>query len=168
MVVYLNTNPHNVRKAYVEYMSEITNNVSQFILNQGSSIDFFKNLRSYYMTALHHARGTKVYCELDIDLHKGVDKSTDVRVNRFIATLHSILNKNNIKFCTIETRGGFHVLLKTNTIKQDYMKLVASIALEDFEVIKEISNNTQGMLPCPGCLQAGFPVRIIESTLQGD
>jgi hypothetical protein len=77
------------------------------------------------------------------------------------------LRMNSIKYIIVETRGGYHVLIKRDTLKNSGLKLHDEIggistSLRTISAAGEIIINKNEMIPTPGTLQGGFPVVIKE------
>lgn len=160
LIVYLNFNPCDVMLAYVEFMKVTSENTVNMILGKGSSVEWFKGISHKWMTCLHHARGTKHYIDVDIDYKNG-HKHT----NRGLAVLNGItdeLREQGTKFLVITTHSGYHILMRKETLAFDYMRELYKPVLEmNLDILDDIMANSQGMIPCPGTLQAGYPVRVM-------
>jgi hypothetical protein len=154
MIVYMNFNPCDVIKAYEEFIMDSTKNMMALALGRGSSPDYFKRIQHNLMTAMHHSRGTKHYVDIDIDFFEGTKNVKSLQI------ILNVLREKNVQFFVIETHGGYHVLIKVNTIHFNYMEIMKEIQ-EDSTKIKDIMNNSQGMVPLPGTLQAGFEVKVL-------
>lgn len=66
----------------------------------------------------------------------------------------------------IEIRSGFHALIEKEFLKFNYVKIVnelndevqKELGKEHVEIVK----NKNNMIPSPGTLQAGFPVKFLS------
>ncbi len=154
MIVYMNFNPCDVIKAYEEFIMDSTKNMMALALGRGSSPDYFKRVQHNLMTAMHHSRGTKHYIDLDIDFFDGAKDIKSLQV------ILNVLREKNVQFFVIETHGGYHVLIKVNTIHFNYMEIMKEIQ-KDSTKIQDIMNNSQGMVSLPGTIQSGFEVKVL-------
>jgi hypothetical protein len=161
MIIYINFNPCNVIKAYQEFMIKTNENLMNLIFKVGSSLDYFKHIDRKLMTAMHHARGIKHYIDIDID-YKPNTKNTALGIN-VINFITDFLKSKKINFYVIDTHGGYHILMKYDSVHFDYMTQLKLIQSQYSEVLDDIMNNAQGMIPVPGCLQASYPVLINKS-----
>jgi hypothetical protein len=154
MIVYLNFNPCDVIKAYEEFIMDSTKNMMSLALGRGSSPDYFKRIQHNLMTAMHHSRGTKHYVDLDVDFFEGTKNEESLKI------ILNVLREKNVQFFVVETHGGYHILMKTETIHFNYMEIMKEIQLSSTK-IQDIMNNSTGMVPLCGTLQAGFPVKCL-------
>jgi hypothetical protein len=154
MMIYLSFNPCDVIKAYEEFIMDSTRNMMALALGRGSSPDYFKRIQHNLMTAMHHSRGTKHYVDIDIDFFEGTKNLVSLDL------ILTPLREKNVKFYVIETHGGYHVLMKVDTLHFDYMKEMKEIQSNSTK-IQDIMNNGRGMCPLCGTLQAGFPVKCL-------
>jgi hypothetical protein len=106
------------------------------------------------MNAIQKSKGTRHYIDIDVDFNLNMKDS--VIINRLVDDLR----KKEIKFFVIETKGGYHLLLKKETVRFNYNELVERWNTEGFLGVKEIVVNKNEMIPLSGCYQAGFPVLI--------
>lgn len=58
----------------------------------------------------------------------------------------------------LETRGGFHIMVRSDTIKGNYVHK----AIKEAQAMtqKEVCFNPNGMVPMPGTMHAGFSVKV--------
>lgn len=161
MIIYFNFNPSNVVKAYSEFLTASNTNLFDLIMKRGSSLDYFKSLDRKIMTALHHSRGVKHYIDVDIDYNDSSIKFSDDGIE-FMNELTKMLNNHKVEYWCIETHGGYHMLMKTASLKFDYMSEIKLIQSKYSDIIKDVMNNSQGMIPLPGTLQADFEVCVVK------
>jgi hypothetical protein len=154
MMIYINFNPCNVITAYEEFITNSTKNMMSLALGRGSDPMYFKRIQHNLMTAMHHSRGTKHYIDIDIDFFEGTKNLVSLDL------ILTPLREKNVKFYVIETHGGYHVLMKVDTIHFNYMEILKDLQSKSTK-IKDIMNNSQGMCPLCGTLQAGFPVNCL-------
>ena len=153
MIVYLNFNPCDVIKAYEEFIMDSTKNMMSLALGRGSSPDYFKRIQHNLMTAMHHSRGTKHYVDLDVDFFEGTKNEESLQV------ILDVLREKNVQFFVIHSHGGYHVLMKKDTVHFNYMEVMKDIQSKSTK-IQDIMNNSQGMIGLPGTIMAGVPIFI--------
>ncbi len=169
IVVYFNINPTNVLKAYNEFLGTMNEYFMELGLNASKSGDIdnvskrINKMDVLLMNCLQRNRGTKHYIDVDFD----IPKNQDWILNKFLNNL----KENNVTYYVIDTKSGFHVLLKRDTIKYNFTEVVKNLEQEanTFRLGKmiseqhwEIAVNKNGMIPLPGTYQGGHPVRIIK------
>lgn len=151
MVVYMNFNPVDTTKAYTEFLNGLNENTINMILKRGSSPSFFKNIEHSWKTALHHARGTKHYIDIDIDYVEGTKNEKSLQ------GILDVLKSRNVQFFVVHSHGGYHILMKADTINFNYMAIMKEIQSSS-TTIQDIMNNSQGMIGLPGTIMAGIPI----------
>jgi len=156
MIVYMNFNPCNIIKAYEEFIMKSTQNMMNLALGKGSDPKYFKRINHALMTAMHHSRGTKHYVDIDIDYKPGMKITSKGKL--VLEQILSVLKQNNVKFFVIDTHGGYHVLMFTETIRFNYANEMKNILLDNSDILDDIMPNGQGMIPLPGCSQADYVV----------
>lgn len=182
IIVYFNINPTDVLKAYKEFnqvMNEYMYELAHCAAEGRKTDDIMKRIRkqdTLLMNCFQKNRGTKHYLDVDFDVPKDY---FDAVVKPFIDELR----ENGVKVVVIDTRGGYHILLKRDTIKFNFNDVIykanEKFALEYMkrndvklgengyidlpkETGHEIILNKNAMVPVPGTLQGGYPVRILE------
>lgn len=169
IIVYFNINPTNVLKAYNEFLGTMNEYFMELGLNASKSGDIdnvgkrISKMDVLLMNCLQRNRGTKHYIDVDFD----IPKNQDWILNKFLNNL----KENNVTYYVIDTKSGYHVLLKKSTIQYNFAEVVKSLENEanEFRLGKmiseqhwEIAVNKNEMIPLPGTYQGGYPVRIIK------
>lgn len=160
LVTYVNINPSSAVKAIQQFkrdLAEAEENVMRKILLNGGTpndydFDFFKHAKSKLNNAYQRNTSRKIFVDIDVDTK---DESI----------LHHIvlpLTAMKATFTTIETRGGFHVMVKSESIKGNYVYNAIEKAKEVAGDGIEIAFNSNAMVPVPGTFHGGFLVRIRE------
>lgn len=168
MVLYMNINPSNTLKA-LGMLNKLTNEyfqeMSSLILKGGDTDNFFNrinkidnNLMSYYQ----QATGTVHWVDFDFDVPKDiniVDYSTEILKNFNITNFH-----------WIDTKSGYHCLVDSKQIRfnpndllnkiEEILRIEAGIFLDEEK--HEIIYNNNAMVPLPGTLQGGHPVKLLR------
>jgi hypothetical protein len=64
----------------------------------------------------------------------------------------------------IETKGGYHVMIRTKTVRYNFHDPVTKLDLEAKAMFEkaEVVINVNAMVPLPGTVQADFEVTISE------
>lgn len=156
LVCYMNINPTSVLKAMQQFKRELAeaeeNLMRKVILNgnQANVLDFefFRKAKSKIYNAFQRNSSRKIFLDIDID-------TKDINV---LITIIADLTIKDARFCTIETRGGFHVMVKSDTIKGNYLH--ESIKKAQKMTTDEVIFNSNGMVPFPGTYQSDFFVKI--------
>lgn len=170
IVVYLNINPTCTFKAFNAFQTDfnsLTNESLTTVLTKRvfslEGLERFKKLDIELLNNLQRERSKKHYIDIDFDLP--IEKFPTLS-RELVKTFVQELDANEVKNFVIETKGGFHVLLKRDTIKYNFnesLKKVSEKAKDCFQDLPfEIVNNKNEMVPLPGTLQAGFEVKMIN------
>jgi hypothetical protein len=158
MVCYININPSNTLKVYNDFSNTMNNlmfELSQCAVNKLDSSNVIGRINKMYhtmMTCYQRNRGTKHYIDIDFDIPK--EKFFIVR------NFSQYLKENGIEYFIVETHGGYHVLLKRDTIKMNFTQEIKNLnqVFPEYEIIV----NKNEMIPLPGTLHGGFKVRVID------
>lgn len=168
LVVYCNINPSSMVKAYYQFQNEMNRQVSEITiaLQNGKAPNYsFVNIQTReLMNCIQKSTGTKHYIDIDCD-------TKEIEIFSYIK---EALTKVGILFYIIETKGGYHFLLKKETFPLKFnlnnILLEASARLEDLYSqkietdikIPEIIINSNAMVPVPGTMQSDFLVKILN------
>jgi hypothetical protein len=163
LVVYANINPSSAVRAIQQFKRELAeaeeNVMRKILLNRGEpndyDFDFFKLAKSKLYNAYQRNASRKIFLDIDMDV-----KNEEA--------LHHIilpLTENKAQFITVETRGGFHIMVKRDTIKGNYIykSIDAAKALagsDENGKEYEIMFNPNAMVPVPGTMHGNFLVKI--------
>ena len=168
MVLYVNINPSNTLKAIGmlnKLLNEYFQEMGSLALKGGDTENFINrinkidnNLMSYYQ----QATGTVHWVDFDFDVPKDiniVDYSTEILKEFEISNFH-----------WIDTKSGYHCLVDSKQIRfnpNDLLKKIEEVLLAEnminSEEKYEIIYNKNAMVPLPGTLQGGHPVRILNT-----
>ena len=159
MGIYWNINPSNMVKATSEFAQKMIRSLAEVSLGQGSSMDYIKHLDREIMSCLHHATGSRHYIDIDVDMAKG--KKFTVEGHAGLSRVLEDLKGRGVEFALIDTRSGYHILMKRESIKFDYTGYLKTVLDSNREVFDDLMTNHNRMIPLPGALQGGYPVRII-------
>ena len=136
LVLYINPNPRNLEKASYDSIIQLTE------LLKRNNKNF--NPHQEIMSTIQRSVGQKVYLDFDID-----EKDFD------LSRLDGVLNRSCLRI--VQTRGGYHVLVKLADIEARFKKTFyqATMALG-------VDQTGDQVLPVPGCTQGGFLPRFID------
>ena len=169
ITIYFNVNPSNVLKAYNEFSKTMNDYFMELGMNasKGGDIDNIsdriKKMDVLLMNCFQKNAGTKHYIDIDFDIPK-----TEIRIVELF--LNDVKSRNpETKYFVIDTKSGFHVLLERNSIRYNFnesigkaMQYAVDLGLDEKDDHFEIVNNKNLMIPLPGTLQGGYPVRVIR------
>ena len=168
MVCYANIDPSSTPKAlqsfmqvvneyYTEAMAIVTgNNNGDNFVDRLNKID--NNLLSCYQQA--HAKGK--WIDIDIDLSE--EKTVTTQMNVILTIKCTLVGLGIDNYKIVATRSGYHVLVGVEEIKFNPVKILDALKVEmlaEHIGFKEIEINKNRMIPVPGTLQAGYPVRFV-------
>ncbi len=137
LVLYINPNPRGLKKASFESIIQLTE------LLKRDSRNF--NPQQEVMSVIQRTVGQKIYLDFDID-----DKDFD------LDQLNGVVNHSCLTI--VQTRGGYHVLVKLSEVLPQYKKTFyqGMLALG-------VDQTGDQLLPVPGCTQGGYMPRFINS-----
>lgn len=158
-VVYTCVNPRSLMKGFIDFQNDILKNFAEQSLTNNPQFSYLNNIVSNLYSAIQRNGSRRVWVDIDCDIPKD---RLDV-----IEPLILSLRIHSIKHIIVETRGGYHVLIKRDTLKNSGLKLHEEIggistSLRTISTAGEIIINKNEMIPTPGTLQGGFPVVIKE------
>jgi len=134
LVLYINPNPRSFEVAAKKTLIELANLITKPYSGY--------NPHKIAMSSIQQSCGRKIYFDFDFDNLQAVD------------VIEEIKKIVNIDCCKIlNTRGGFHLLVKTAKIAEEFKKTW-------YQSISKINNcdvrGTDILLPVIGCTQGGF------------
>ena len=162
MVYYFNINPSSTIKAYHMFAKNMAQFSSELLIaslggkDTNTMMTKMRHGDIEYMNCIQKARGSKHFIDIDFD----IDKEKDCYLlDKFINDMTS----QNIYFFIIETRGGYHVVLKLSTIPKKFnlyeLTHILDCGAKRSNDKNEIVINSNAMIPLPGTYQGGFKVR---------
>jgi len=136
LALYINPNPRNLKKATYDGIIKLT----QLLKNDNKNF----NPHAELLSIIQKTIGRKIYLDFDVDT-----KDFDFE------KLKDIINLSCMDI--VETRGGYHLLVKLSEIDKIYKKTF-------YQKISAMDVDQTGdqLLPVPGCVQGGFVPRFIE------
>lgn len=148
LVTYMNVNPCSMIDAYVEFKGQIDNIMREMLVahnhgKNGPSFEPWWKLERHLMNCVQRSKARRLIVDIDIDTHDPLIQGE----------LCVFLSSHNIEHRLIKTQGGYHVLIKKETIGKT--NIFSKIQELDARCEKEVVINKNGMVPVPGTLQAG-------------
>ena len=141
--MYLSLNPKSTLKGFKTFASEGMQRIYEIAVNP-ERFELFRKLDTWLFSAVHRAQSRTVYWLLDID-----NKNEDT-----FDKVHEMLSENIV--ANIETKGGFHIVVKANKETGRIIFTEMRGKLEDLEVHKHCQ------VVLPGTYQAGFKVALLK------
>lgn len=153
MVVYAQINPVSGTHALREFQTKATDLMFDLPTNPAAKKQLAR-LDTLLMNCYQRSHGQKTLLDIDVDTDNFY----------YVERLMNELKLRDVEFEVIATRSGFHVLMRRETVKFNYHKMVTEI---DFEMKEngdkgEVVVNKNYMVPLPGTYQAGTPVVMLE------
>jgi hypothetical protein len=145
LALYISPNPRSFHLGGVATLKQLVSELAEG-----------KIRKNPHTTALNHIQTSsenRVYFDVDVDFLESSDlEDFKVAISNFI----------NLDCCTfIQTRGGYHVLVKLAQIMPEFQK----VWYQGFTNLKfggvAIMMNSDGLIPCPGIRQANFMPRLV-------
>lgn len=153
LVVYVNINPSCAVSAHLKYAQKMNVELEQILKAQqrGKEANYlgFKRADRILLDCFQTSTGERTYLDLDLD-------TKDVS---YLEKLVGELTAHNVEYFVIETKSGFHVLVKRNTLNGSKLRLDLLVKSLAEESGCEIMFNKNAMIPLPGSNQAGVLVR---------
>ena len=156
LVVYININPSSMIKAYQLFQGEMNREVNDIMnaLKNNKKPNYDRTLiqERLLMNCIQKSSGEKHYIDIDCD----------TKEPKILHFLSKELCGAEIKFSIIETQGGYHFLLKKNTLPKGFnLQGLLNDAISTDTNNSEIMINGNVMIPVPGTLQANKLVTIL-------
>lgn len=98
------------------------------------------------MSEIHRTCGTKVFIDFDID---SKDKET----------IKTAINLVDGKCELLETRGGYHIMIKTKDAKAGFSE---KLWYKKLTALADVSADPNSMIALPGTWQGGFTPRFVD------
>ena len=132
-------------KSFVKFLRKATFdsiiNLTQLLKNNRTNF----NPHAEVMSCIQQSAGKKEYLDFDID-----DKEFDLR------QLENIINPSCLT--VVQTRGGYHVLVKIADIAPTYK----SSFFQSFTAFEAVDQSGDQLLPVPGCTQGGYVPKFVD------
>lgn len=165
LVCYMNVNPSGMVKSYFQFQKEMNRQISEITIalqNDKKPNYSFVNIQTReLMNCIQKSTGTKHFIDIDCDTKEPAVTESIILT----------LNDANIKYYIIETRGGYHFLIKKDTIpskkngtiiRSFNLQKMCTDAIKKSKIEKvEVMINGNAMVPVPGTMQSDFLVKLI-------
>lgn len=135
LALYINPNPRDLRKATFEGIIRLT----ELLKNNQKNF----NPHSEMLNCIQQSTGRKIFLDFDIDI-----KDFDFE------KLKDIINPSCLNI--VETRGGYHVLVRLADVEAAYKK-----GFYQGMMTFDVDQTGDQLLPVVGCVQGGFTPRFV-------
>lgn len=153
LTVYFNINPSNSLKSLKEFNQKISDWQFEMFVNGSSSFKGkFNKLDIEIMNCFQRNRGTKNWIDIDFDVPKTFDAPKEMK---------EFLKGKNLRYFWIDTKSGYHLLVDRRGLRFNPEEICIEGRRLSGEDAKEIVVNKNEMIPLPGTLQGGYPVRVL-------
>lgn len=174
LVCYFNINPSNTIRALAnfqaiinEYFIELSTIAFEQKRDSSNIANRINKIDNNLMTCYQQATGTRTWLDFDFDIPKS---------DAFLALYSTYLDENGFEgYYWVDTKSGYHLLLKKEQLKQNPQNLVdnaiemifsmfrrGGVMDESFSENWEIVYNKNAMIPMPGTYQGDHKVIIIN------
>ncbi|MCI5055774.1 MAG: hypothetical protein MRY83_06675 [Flavobacteriales bacterium] len=136
LALYINPNPRDLKKASFDSIIKLTD------LLQKDQKGY--NPHAEVLSCVQRATSRQVYLDFDVD-----SKTFD------FSGLKAAINTSCLTI--LQTRGGFHILVKVDEIEPEYKK-----GFYNKIVALGVDQSGDQLLPIPGCVQGGFSPEFIK------
>jgi len=150
LVCYINVNPSSMIKALTMFKRDMNHELAQVmsaLMGDGQpNYDSIKYSTRKFMNCVQKSKGTRHWLDIDVD-------SLDVTYRNML-----VRELSDIESHTIETHGGYHVLINREQLNQSNIqlhKVVKDIDTQLKLVGGECIFNKNAMIPVAGTLHAG-------------
>ena len=155
-VVYVNINPSSMSKAYFVFNKQMNREIKDIVraLQRGKEANYtgIRMMDRKIMNAIQKCSSRNYFIDIDAD---GISEDT----RDFI--IKGLYN-NDIDYHIIQTQGGYHFLIRCESIKGKDKELYEIRVKADAQCKQgEVIFNKNKMIPFPGTLQAGKLVRLL-------
>lgn len=149
VVAYIGINPSSLLKAYADFTARL--NDAMFKQIESGDKSFLNKIEHKLTSAIGRNISSKNFIDIDIDFKIPLD--------------HKIfyeMDKNDIFYRIISTQGGYHLLIKSDSLRGSKFRLHDHINNLKTEFPDyEIEFNSNGFVPVPGTMQNEHLVEIL-------
>lgn len=159
LVVYMNIHPSSTVKAYRAFSGQMDRHYEEAFmgtLNGSTASDMwipFRRMSTNLMNHIQKSASRKTMVDIDIDGEDSLES------NSLLGGVLNFLSEHSVPYTTIQTQGGYHVLVRTEYLSKE-VPLYKIISGLDKGTSGEVKFNSNAMVPIPGTLQAGKLVKI--------
>jgi len=130
LALYINPNPRDLKKATYDAIINLTT------LLKNDNKDY--NPHAEVLSCIQRSTSRKIHFDFDVDT-----KEFDFE------QLFQVINKSCLDI--VETRGGYHLLVRLSEVDPQYKKTFYNAILK-----LGVDQTGDQLLPVPGCIQGGF------------
>lgn len=141
LALYIHPNPRSMKKASIKTAKMILDNLEK---------ERYQNPKSVALNAIQVSKSRTVYVDFDVDFK---EKGYGIHLKEWVSDRLGYTSDFNI----IETRGGFHVLVKPNSVEEVFKKTWH----QNISKNQYIDQEGDLLLPVPGCVQGDFVPKFI-------
>ena len=172
LVCYVNLAPSNIYYSLIDLNKDITNLLvnltNNSLINSKDGIsDSYRSMKKIFHNNFHKVlcnnTSSKIWIDIDIDINPILQEYENMK--KYFYELG--FKKNDIVY--IRTAGGFHCLIRKSVLKElklgsKFLDIFKTLENDIFkhELVKEVTINKNNMVPCPGTLQYGECVHILN------
>jgi hypothetical protein len=138
LALYITPNPRDMWKAVPRSIKAL----ATVIECEGKN----SNPHQEVMSEIHRTCGQKVFIDFDIDT-----KDQD--------TLREAIDLVDGRCDLLETRGGYHLMVKSEDAKIGFTE---KLWYKKLTALADVSADPHSMVPCVGCYQGGFTPRFVD------
>jgi len=141
LAVYISPNPRSFERAAKNGLKKL----AELITKEYNGY----NPHQEIMSEIQKAKSRTVFVDFDFDVQP------EFQIADFYPELKYIINQDAVNI--LKTRGGYHVLVETDKIKDKYKKSWYN-RLNELQSLYSSDHNNYGdnMIPIAGCYQGGF------------
>ena len=136
LALYINPNPRDLKRATYDGIIKL----AELLKNGNSNY----NPHAELMSCIQKSKSRNIYLDFDID-------TKDFKLKE----LKNYINESCLQI--LETRGGYHVLVKLNEVEAKYKKTFYNKI-----VALGVDQTGDQLLPIPGCIQGGYTPHFID------
>lgn len=155
--VSVNINPSSLLEAYRAFNAQVVEILTRVLGGDDRYRDDLRGVEERLMIALANSHARKRYTDIRVDVDQ---EELAGMILRFLAAK---LEDYGVEYYVLRCATGYHVLVRRESISRnnDSVKKTNEFALEAAGGARwEVAINTTELVPLPGTVQAGSPVRI--------
>jgi hypothetical protein len=143
--------PNHAIACYITANPRCNKKALQLMMKKGLDLmianDNRFNLHQEAMSCVQKSKSYTFVLDFDIDIDKDLFKELDIE-NKVL----QYVNTEAISW--LETRGGFHLLIKPNLVNKEFSKTFYNNIVKNIPYIDKVSDHN--LIPIPGTYQGGF------------
>lgn len=148
--------PNHAIACYITANPRCNKKALQLMMKKGLDLmianDNRFNLHQEAMSCIQKSKSYTFVLDFDIDIDKELFKELDIE-NKVL----QYVNTEAISW--LETRGGFHLLIKPELVNKEFSKTFYNNIVKNIPYIDKVSDHN--LIPIPGTYQGGFEAKLI-------